>query len=277
MLRYLGLYRYDVALISFFSYLIATLDATGALVLADVMIAFLISAVSFNFVYTFNSWSDWRIDQVNKPHRPIPSGRIKPRRAALYSLGLLVSSVTYPFLIQASYAALFLVLSIPLLGLLYSAGPRLKRNIISANTVTSLLYVIPVALGVLTHSQGVSSAPLLIGAFIFCMAIIPLKDIEDVKGDGRYGCGNWLSVAGKKRLLAYSVSALLLVAVFLLFSGLNASLNFFLFFLSLSVMTSVVLFCLFGFDPKRLYKTIIKIIIAEGLLFFTFTLLFAFS
>jgi 4-hydroxybenzoate polyprenyltransferase len=276
MLRYLGLYRYDVALITFFSYIIVTFDVAAGLTMTDIVIAFLISAVSFNFVYSFNSWADWKIDKVNKPHRPVPSGRIKPRNAAVYSAALLLLSLMYPFFVHASDVAFFLFLLIPLLGIVYSVGPRLKRNIISASVITSLLYVIPVALGEFMHSQVSSCTPVFVGTFIFCMAIIPLKDIEDIRGDKKYGCGNWLSILGRGGLLAYSAAMLSFGSAFLWLSG-QSALKLFIILLNMSVIACVVSFAFLKIKQEKLYGTIIKIIIAEGLLFLILIVLTALS
>ena len=73
MLKYMELYRKDVLVLSIISYFIGILLAGGIISYTDIIISLLISFVSINFGYSINSYEDWEIDKINKPHRPIPS------------------------------------------------------------------------------------------------------------------------------------------------------------------------------------------------------------
>ena len=106
---FLQLYRLDAALIAFFSYIVGN-HVGGELSILSVVIAFFISAFSMNFVYSFNSWADWKIDKINKPSRPLPAGRLKPRSALVYSLILFTVSIVVPFFINRDRITLFLFL-----------------------------------------------------------------------------------------------------------------------------------------------------------------------
>ncbi len=59
--------------------------------------------VSSSFLYTggivLNDFFDYEVDKVERPERPLPSGRIKRGVAGILGWGLLVSGITVPLLI----------------------------------------------------------------------------------------------------------------------------------------------------------------------------------
>ena len=183
---YLQLFRPDAALISFATFLVGA-ELAGGLDCGDLVAAFCIMGFSTNFCYSFNSWADWETDAVNKPYRPIPSGRLSPRQALIYSLFLLTVSLVYPFFIAKSGPVLLAYLLLPVLGLSYSGKPfSLKlRPPISVVPVSAGL-VIPIIVGYYSNTQSHEPDLRMFFAslFIYCLSVIPLKDIEDKRGDG---------------------------------------------------------------------------------------------
>lgn len=209
-LAYLMLYRADVAFISFFCYALGSLFADGLETL-DLLVAFLVSTVSLNFVYCINSWADAGIDKVNKPNRPIAKGIIKPKEALPYCSLLLALSFIWPYFTfgLSWHAHIFLVF--PIGGLLYSVEPfRFKRNHILSLLIAAVLLISPLSLGYLVNKGSVENTPYIISIFLYALAILPLKDIEDVKGDSAFGCKNWFALLGRQKLLFYSLLFLLL-------------------------------------------------------------------
>ena len=111
LLGLLRLYRLDAFLIFLLVYLLGVVAAGGMLSpLREFLVALLVSGVSFNFVYSFNSWADADIDAINKPHRPIPSGVVSRPQALAYSLFLLGASLAYPFILFGSSTQILLCL-----------------------------------------------------------------------------------------------------------------------------------------------------------------------
>lgn len=209
-LAYLKLYRADVAFISFFCYLIGVLFADG-LKMLDLLVAFLVSMISLNFVYCINSWADAKIDKINKPSRPIAKGTIKPKEVLPYCLLLLVLSCLWPYFIfgLSWHSHLFLVF--PIGGLLYSVEPfRFKRNHVLSLLLAAAVLISPISLGYLVNQGSTTNMPYIISIFLYALAIFPLKDIEDVKGDSAFGCKNWFKLLGRQKLLLYSLTFLLL-------------------------------------------------------------------
>ena len=193
----LGLYRLDVFARFFLLYLLGAVIAGGTLPpLREFVIAFLISGISLNFVYSLNSWADADIDAINKPHRPIPAGLVTRRQALLYSLVLLGASLAYPFLLFGLSAKALLFLWFPVAGILYSnpAYPFKKKRLLALFLITATVLVTAlfgyVANGGVFDTRFYFFALLLLVA---CASLVPLKDLPDVAGDRAYGAENWFS------------------------------------------------------------------------------------
>lgn len=264
MLRYLKLYRLDAGLLAFLSYVVGSVIAHD-LAVGDVFIALGVSLVSMNFVYSFNSWSDWKIDRINKPARPIASGRISPRSALIYSLALLALALIYPLFVYRSWFTLLLFLLLPVLGLLYSVEPiRLKKNLATGVLTTSLILIIPIVLGFSMSSSDTGNAMFFVGLFAFCLSVVPLKDIEDVAGDACGGCDNWLQKLGRRRLLLFSAIGLGADGILAYVVAMDPLLRACLLAFIGSALALVGLFSLVPRRIGRLYRTIILVVIAEG-------------
>ncbi len=268
---YIRLYRIDVALISFLSYSAGGFIA-GDYGSADMAIATLISLVSFNFIYSFNSWSDWKMDKINKPKRPIPAGEMKPKHAFWYSMILLTLSLVYPFFFTDSIQVFLLFMLLPIFGILYSARPiYLKRKAAFAVPIVTLMYLIPFILGYILNTGEISSDFIYfsVALFIYGLSIIPLKDIEDEKGDMRFGSQNWSSWLGKRRLAFLSIGGLLTGLIFSAFAGFSSLfLNIFLISFFSGSMAIVIFFQIRHKSIKRLYRSILFFLVVSGLVFF---------
>jgi 4-hydroxybenzoate polyprenyltransferase/geranylgeranylglycerol-phosphate geranylgeranyltransferase len=161
-----------------------------------------------------------------------------------------------------------LFLLLPLLGLLYSAHPvRLKRYFILAVLTTSTILIIPILLGYYMNASGTSNLSFFVALFIFCLAVIPLKDIEDIKGDTQHRCQNWYDKLGENRLLSFSLGGLIfdLFLVFLL--NMNVLLKVCSAIFISSAMLTIVAFASSRKNISKLYRTIISIVVVEGAIF----------
>jgi len=266
VLLYLKLFRLDVGIIAFVSYLLGV-RLVAPVTIADGLIALAVALVSTNFIYSFNAWADWRIDAINKPERPIPSGVISPEAAFRYSMALLCVSVLYPFFIANSGLTLFLFLLLPVLGLVYSARPFLpKRYAIPAVLITSAGLVVPVQLGYFMHASDYSQTPFFLVLFLYCVSVVLLKDIEDVRGDVRFGMDNLFHRYGP-RLLVISMAGLgadlLLLALLPFRSDLKL-------FMVVMILSAGVVIVFLRNDLRRIYPAVVRVVIVEGLLLFAF-------
>jgi 4-hydroxybenzoate polyprenyltransferase len=141
-----------------------------------------------------NQIYDLDIDRVNKPKRPLPSGRLTIGQAWLftaisYALALALAWLVAP---QGRHECFWLVALAGVCTLLYSVPPfRTKRLGIWANVT------IAIPRGVLLKVAGWSSVktvmglePWYIGAIfgIFLLGATTTKDFADMDGDRRGGC-----------------------------------------------------------------------------------------
>jgi 4-hydroxybenzoate polyprenyltransferase len=141
-----------------------------------------------------NQIYDLDIDRVNKPKRPLPSGRLTIDQAWLftvitYALALALAWLVAP---QGRHECFWLVAVAGVCTLLYSVPPfRTKRLGIWANVT------IAIPRGVLLKVAGWSSVktvmglePWYIGAIfgLFLLGATTTKDFADMDGDRRGGC-----------------------------------------------------------------------------------------
>ncbi len=262
------LYRADAALIAFFAYLAGAQLSGGFEVAVDLLAAFLVSAVSMNFIYSFNSWADRAEDAINKPWRSIPSGQLSEAGALRYTMVLLALSIIYPLILWRSPLTLGLFYLLPLLGLLYSAPPRLKRNPITAAITTSVILVTPMVLGYAMHSADASIAPFFGGLFGFCLGAIPLKDIEDEEGDVATGLGNWFARLGPRKLLGYSAVVMIADLIYVTLMPIAMAQKLFLWAFAGGGLATLLVFMAFKLAPDKIYRTIIRVVIVSGVAIF---------
>jgi geranylgeranylglycerol-phosphate geranylgeranyltransferase len=157
-----------------------------------------------------NDVFDAEIDRVNKPRRPIPSGRLARRGAlawyAIVSLAVVVCawwklSLALVAVVLAWQAALFLYAR--WLKRVWPAG-----NIAVAAISASALLGGAMAAG----SPARSMLPMAIAfAFVLCRELV--KGAEDVEGDRAAGARTLAVVAGRRQAARVASTAMMLVAV----------------------------------------------------------------
>jgi geranylgeranylglycerol-phosphate geranylgeranyltransferase len=174
------------------------------------------------FIFTgagnaINDYVDHKIDAINKPERPIPSGRISLRAAAIYSISLFTIS-TIMALVIGIIPGIIVVLS-AILMFLYAY--RLKKSCLIGNMsiafLTGLCFVFA---GVVLQTVFLS---VLLGfyAFLMTMAREIVKDMEDVEGDSAEGASTFPIRYGMR-------ASSTLAAVFMIVASLTSPLLFFI-------------------------------------------------
>ena len=164
--------------------------------------------------YAINDYFDADIDAVNKPYRPIPSGRVKRQHALIYSLilmtlGLATSSIIGIItLLYALFNAALLIL--------YSY--RIKRLGIIGNIVISYLGAASIVFGALTLCENIRHISLVSTSFIpafFAFFLLLgreiIKTVEDVKADIKKNMKTLPILLGSKKALIISIIPLVLV------------------------------------------------------------------
>lgn len=264
--NYLDLYRKDAALFSFVTFLAGS-EVANTIELNDIIAATVVTFVSVNFIYSFNSWADAHIDKISKPFRPIPSGRVKRGHALFYSLGLLLISLVYPFFLFQSPLPILLCLFLPVLGLLYSAKPMRMRDKPYASIVVICLGLItPMLIGYFSNCGVLSESLVFLVAVLYCLAVVPLKKIEEIDEDRVEGIVNLYNVWGRS-LFFYSTLMLFITLALIYFMPLPEVEARFSAMLILSTILVIWIFHIFDINLKRMYNFIIRVAIAESILF----------
>jgi 4-hydroxybenzoate polyprenyltransferase len=141
-----------------------------------------------------NQIYDLEIDAVNKPKRPLPSGRLSRRDAWIFTIATYIVAIVLAWFVQPAgrHECFWIVVAATLITILYSVPPfRTKRLGIWANLT------IAIPRGVLLKVAGWSSVktivgvePWYIGAIfgLFLLGASTTKDFADMDGDARGGC-----------------------------------------------------------------------------------------
>ncbi len=169
-----------------------------------------------------NDWYDRRVDAINEPARPIPSGRI-PGRWGLWlalawtGLSLAVAALLGPVVFPAAVLGLALAWA-------YSAPPfRFKRNGWWGNLAVGLSYEsLPWFTGAAVLAGAMPRAEVVAVALLYGLGahgIMTLNDFKAIEGDLRTGVGSLpvrLGVDGAARLACVVMAASQFVVVVLL-------------------------------------------------------------
>jgi geranylgeranylglycerol-phosphate geranylgeranyltransferase len=141
--------------------------------------AFLISAGG----NSINDFFDLEIDQINKPHRPLPKGAVSRSSALMFSIALFLSGTALSLLI----GGLGLLLAFAASGLLIAYSWFLKKRFLWGNlTVSSVCALAFLYGGLATDDFRLSLVPAAF-ALVFHLGREILKDVEDRRGDSSSG------------------------------------------------------------------------------------------
>jgi geranylgeranylglycerol-phosphate geranylgeranyltransferase len=158
-----------------------------------------------------NDYFDIEIDRINKPQRPIPSGKIGLRTALYFSLALFFAGTVLALSINLICGTIALVNS---LLLIYYAS-TLKRTPLLGNIAVGYLTGSTFLFGgaVFYANGGINGVfVLFLLATLATLAREIVKDIEDIKGDREDGARTLPIIIGQKKA-AYVASFTGLVAV----------------------------------------------------------------
>ena len=211
------------ALMTFFGAYLATgawPDLTGLAGRAAVVMALLVAACN-----AYNDLQDETEDRENAPQRPLPSGALTRRQAAVFvaatmSAGLVISASLGP-------RGLTIALLVTAVGAFYSKA--LKSTVLAGNAVVGTLSGFTVVYGALAVdgvNAAVLSAGILAGLYVFFREI--LKTAADIDGDIRGGITTVATHFGYARAVAAAraAAAFFVVAGFVLASVAHAAPTF---------------------------------------------------
>jgi len=158
---------------------------------------------------TLNDYFDRHIDAINEPNRPIPSGAVRPTRALIYAILLLIIGLSASAF--TSNKCLVLALLSIFLSVIYTSYG--KKTGFLGNMMVSGCVAIPFIYGgLLTGRLKTSNILAASTAFLSNTGREVTKGIVDVEGDRIYGI-NTIAVKHGSRIASYVATGLYLLAV----------------------------------------------------------------
>jgi len=161
-----------------------------------------------------NDIYDIDIDRINKPHRPLPSGRVSTRSACLYYLLLIFLGNLVAIFVNPLY--FLIAITSTLISFVYAA--KLKRTPLIGNICVAYLSSITLLAGGLVHPKSLSE-PLLIvffTAFFGSISREMIKDVEDMIADKKKGVVTLPVLLGKR--FSYLLAAVFAFLAFFIYS-----------------------------------------------------------
>lgn len=149
-----------------------------------------------------NDYFDYKIDLINKPQRPIPSGRISLKNAKNYAYVLFIIAAIFGFLI--SYLANTAIPCIIVLFsdiILYLYAYKLKSTPLLGNLTVGFMTGLCFIFGGYTfNNPEIIHISYILGFFAFIMTTAReiTKDVEDIKGDEAEGAKTFPILYGSK-------------------------------------------------------------------------------
>ena len=126
-----------------------------------------------------NDYCDYNIDRINRPRRPLPSGRIRRTNALIFAISLAAIGIYLGTLINRNATGIAILVFVALVGYAF----WLKRTPFAGNLVVSGLTGLTfIAGGVAIDSVQGTLIPAIF-AFLFTTAREIVKDLEDIEGD----------------------------------------------------------------------------------------------
>jgi geranylgeranylglycerol-phosphate geranylgeranyltransferase len=222
----------------------------------NVLLSFVSISAMIAAFNTFNGVTDFKIDLINKPHRPIPSGKMTRNTASLYSAVLYAISLAIAY--QLTFQFFQIAILTIIVTILYSFPlVRLRKRFIISNLCGAVIY------GLLCPLLGwalMPSNPLptyILGfTFLFALSLSMSKDFEDFIGDKAYRIKTIPVVLGIEKAKLLSVIMLSLSFAYLIIVTVLNLIEIRYLLLIITLPSFIVLIRRMYQDHKRFYNSI---------------------
>ena len=154
-----------------------------------------------------NDFYDLDIDRINKPKRPLPSGRVSPKHAHVFSILLFIAGIVFSVFIHM--AGVIIATSSSVLLYLYSF--RLKRTVLWGNITVATITGMAFVYGGMAVGRTREAMVVGVFAFFYHGAREIIKDVEDMEGDQAQGISTLPIRYGVKRALVWITIALIIL------------------------------------------------------------------
>jgi len=188
--------------------------------IAILLAAFMTKEINYEVVYAIisvvlitsggngiNDYFDFKIDRVNKPKRPIPSGKITKSGAYRFSMAMFILGIGISFLINIYCVIISLFASV----LLYIYAKDLKNSGFPGNLTIAGLTGLAIIYAGISVSSIDRIAYVAIFAFLINLGREIIKDVEDYEGDISQGARTLPIKYGIKKALYTSLVPLIMI------------------------------------------------------------------
>ncbi|NOY79142.1 MAG: UbiA family prenyltransferase [Calditrichaeota bacterium] len=214
-----------------------------------------------------NDYFDVAIDRINKPARPLPSGKVSPAVALVWSLFLFALGIALSFGVNSQAAAIAVLASV----LLFLYSWRFKRLPLIGNFTVSFISALAFVYGGVAVGRFQASLIPATFAFLFHFGREILKDIEDITGDRAQNARTFpicCGVLASKILITVIFFLLILATLFPYFKDIYNDWYFVLVLPGVDVFLVYVIWALWkSTEPAHLHKlsTALKVDMLVGL------------
>lgn len=221
----------------------------------NVLLSFVSISAMIAAFNTFNGVTDFKIDLINKPNRPIPAGKMTRKTASLYSVILYAISLAIAYQLTLQY--LLITTLIGIVTILYSFPLiRLRKRFIISNLCGAVIY------GLLCPSLGwalIPSNPLpiyILGfTFLFSLSLSMSKDFEDFIGDKIHRIKTMPVVLGIERAKLVSTVMLTLSFLYLITVSVLGLIKIDFLLVTITLIGFILLIRRMYQDHKRFYNS----------------------
>lgn len=139
----------------------------------------------------FNQITDLEIDRINKPNRPLPSGRVSVSGAAAISSVIYLAVILLSFTVNQNFAGA--IGAFVIITVLYSVPPFLLKKrlwISNASIAMARGVTLPIAGWCIVPGSSPLDPPIIaVSAFLFffLLGASGTKDFSDIEGDKAHG------------------------------------------------------------------------------------------
>ena len=230
--------------------LVAIIDKTISIPIILAMIAVFFETAAGNVI---NDYFDYKIDLINKPERPIPSGRISPKNGRNYGYLLFLLGTICGFLI--SYLTnTWIPFAIVLIAdiVLYLYAYKLKSTPLIGNLTVGFMTGFGFVFGGFTlNNPDIILTSIYLGFFAFVMTTAReiVKDIEDIEGDKIEGAKTLPILIGEK------IPAMIAVCLIIIDSALCPLLYYYNIFGILYLVVIAIAVLLFLYSAFLIFKS----------------------
>ncbi|MCL2100799.1 MAG: UbiA family prenyltransferase [Fibromonadales bacterium] len=145
------------------------------------------------FANAHNDIIDFEIDKINRPNRPLPSGKISLKAAYIASFACFFGAIVFGFISGFEFALLFATVGL----LCFAYNKFLKGLPLIGNFAVALLTTTPIIIPMLKFKLLLPELlHLLFFAFMLTFAREITKDIEDMEGDKALGLKTFPALLG---------------------------------------------------------------------------------